>query len=351
MKRVDLLEEYNELSSLECGVLKPDSTKSFLAEIYPPNDSIVNWLITAVSPSVGLSLGVLLPIIGVNVATISAGGIAGLFGATVLSGPILAPFLVAAVGIITTGFAISRKANKSKTSTASPEDLLCHQTLSTLYIPIIYFARKGNLDRNIEYYEKIIKEKFIKIGCTEEYINKYFSFIKKTNDEELLEIINKIIRVSVQLQNEMPFKGKLYKKDFKENYLIKMSKDICNSWNDEFCSNLLQKSENENDINNFFDEIVNISKNELDIQNKLKKFEENYDKQTEELEKKLKKEFDDKLKTIKNKMTEEFLRKFNSEKQKIEEEQNNSLEELKISRNKDNEKSKYEEELRRNNQS
>ena len=349
MNKVELLEEFQNIPEKEGGVLKANSVKSFLVEIYPPNDSFVNWLITTLSPIGGISIAILLPLIGINVATISAGGFLGFFGVTVLSGPILAPFIALAAAALTSGFIISRKFNKGKSSTASPEDLFSHQTLSLVYIPLVYFIRVGKLDRDIDYYENKVKEKFIKMGCTEKYIESFFSFVKKTTNEELLVLIEMITRVSAQLQKKAAFTGKLYKKDFKENYLFKLSKDICNSYNDEFCSDNSQISKNKIDIENLFISMRSFHKDEFEIQDRINDFKKEYDKKTANLEKNKNDEFNKELKSIKEELYSEFKEKEKEAIENLEAKRKSEIEALFKERNssKDSEIEKYEEIIRK----
>ena len=349
MSENKLLKEFCDIPKEEVGVLKADSIKSFLSEIYPPNDSFINWLITTLAPLGGTALAILLPIIGVNVATISAGGIAGLFGVTVLSGSILSPFILGAAAALTTGFVVSRKVNNRKSSTASPEDLFCHQTLALLYIPLLYFIRIGKLDRNIEYYENKIKEKFIKMGCTEKYIERFFSCVKKATDKELLELMEMVTRVSAQLQKKAAFTGKLYKKDFKENYLFKLYKDYCYAYNNEFCSDISQKLESETNIENLFNNMVSFHKVESEIQDKISSFEKKYEQESKNLEKNKNREFDNELKAIEEKLISEYKEKLKKETEKLEEKRKTEIEELLSERNsnKNSEIEKYEESLRK----
>jgi len=349
MNKIELLEEFQNIPNEECGVLKSDSIKSFLEEIYSPSDSLINWLITTLAPIGGTSIAILLPIVGVNVATISAGGLAGFFGATVLSGPILAPFILGAVAALATGFAVSRKVNNRKSFTASPEDLFCHQTLAVLYIPLLYFIRIGKLDRNVEYYENKIKEKFIKMGCTEKYIERFFSCVKKATDEELLELMEMVTRVSAQLQKKAGFTGKLYKKDFKENSLFKLSKDYCYAYNNEFCSDISQNLESKTNIENLFNNMVSFHEDESEIQDKISSFEKKYEQETKNLEKNKNIEFDNELKAIKENLTSEYKEKLNKETENLEEKRKTHIEELLNERNsnKEFEKEKYEEGLRK----
>lgn len=348
MSENKLLKEFCDIPKEEVGVLKADSIKSFLSEIYPPNDSFINWLITTLAPLGGTALAILLPIIGVNVATISAGGIAGLFGVTVLSSSILSPFIFGAAAALTTGFVVSRKVNNRKSSTASPEDLFCHQTLALLYIPLLYFIRIGKLDRNVEYYENKIKEKFIKMGCTEKYIERFFSCVKKATDKELLELMEMVTRVSAQLQKKAAFTGKLYKKDFKENYLFKLSKDYCYAYNNEFCSDISQKLESETNIENLFNNMVSFHNVESEIQDKISSFEKKYEQESKNLEKNKNIEFDNEVKALKEKLTSEYKEKLKKETEKLEEKRKTEIEEFLNERNsnKNSVIEKYEKSLR-----
>lgn len=246
----------NEFENLATNiVIKKGFEKKFMTEIY---SSKYPKLFTIISPSVGLTIASLLSILGVNFATtsVTVGGIFGLFGTTitVLNPVVLIPFIISALTAagIGIGIAIKKNSDTMKNTTATPKDLLCHMMLSTIYIPVLFFFRNNTLDKPFEYLEKKLETKFNDLGCSEEYINSFFCLFTKLKIDELRILTEILCEVTIKLQYRLPGDGKLYKKDFKENALIKKANELCNKYNSEFCDNVDKKEQNKKLIEDFF---------------------------------------------------------------------------------------------------
>lgn len=253
MQKDEIKKEFENLATNI--VIKKGFEKKFMTEIY---SSKYPKLFTIISPSVGLTIASLLSILGVNFATtsVTVGGILGLFGTTitVLNPVVLIPFIITAlvsagIGI---GFTIKKNSDTMKSTTATPKDLLCHMMLSTIYIPVLIFFRNNPLDKPFEYLEKKLKTKFNDLGCSEEYINSFFCLFTKLKIDELRILAEILCEVTIKLQYRLPGDGKLYKKDFKENALIRKANELCNNYNSEFCDNVDKREQNEKFIGDYF---------------------------------------------------------------------------------------------------
>jgi hypothetical protein len=257
MQKDEIKKEFENLATNI--VIKKGFEKKFMTEIY--SSKYPMFLFTIISPTVGLTIASFLSILGVNfaTATVTVGGLFGLFGTTmtVLNPVVLIPFIVTALGFagIGIGFSIKKNSDTMKSTTATPKDLLCHMMLSTIYIPVIVFFRNNTLDKPFEYLEKKLKSKFNDYGCSEEYINSFFCLFSKLKTDELRILAEILCEVTIKLQCRLPGDGKLYKKDFKENALIKKSNEICLDYNSKFCDDIEKIEQNKKIIEELFSNI------------------------------------------------------------------------------------------------
>ncbi|MEE0877858.1 MAG: hypothetical protein UH788_01145 [Treponemataceae bacterium] len=253
MQKDEIKKEFENLATNI--VIKKGLEKKFMTEIYSGK---YPKLFTIIPPSVGLTIASLLSILGVNFAatSVTVGGIFGLFGTTitVLNPVVLIPFIISALVSAGIGIGITIKKNSDtmKSTTATPKDLLCHMMLSTIYIPVLIFFRNNTLDKPFEYLEKKLKTKFNDLGCSEEYINSFFCLFTKLKIDELRILAEILCEVTIKLQYRLPGDGKLYKKDFKENALIRKANELCNKYNSEFCDNVDKREQNEKFIGDYF---------------------------------------------------------------------------------------------------
>lgn len=269
----EIEKEFYSLSQLQ--IINNGCEKQFFTEVYGHNDSFFNWLLTAFGPTIGFSFAGLLSVLGVNIATVSVGGLLGLFGVTALNPVLLVPFLVAALGTSIGGIVISRKKNKIKDNSSSPQDILFLTIITKIYLPILLFLEIGSFDESKEsQIEKKIKEQLSKFGLRDEFINEYLNFINKIdeNDNDFETFVKFFIDFVTQLKNKIPGQGKLYKKDFKDDILIKKSLEFANLFNNEFCTSIKDKENNKQTIEEIFDYFENTT---LKIGNKYKQNQKN----------------------------------------------------------------------------
>ena len=219
-----------------------------------------NWLITALGPTMGAGLAALCPIVGaglaalvvvlgVNVATVSVGGILGFFGVTMLSGPLLAPFIIGAVLVVATSLGISWKSSGNKKDAATPLSILGHTIACYFFLPAWTFVRERGhtLDKTPEALQKKLRKKMEDMGYTQEYLDFFWRHVEPADGAQLRNAVSRLAEVREALQKKLPGTGKLYKKDFKESTLYKEAKEHCNTMNSH-CSHLGHKMENEQAI-------------------------------------------------------------------------------------------------------
>lgn len=268
----EIEKEFYSLSQLQ--IINNGCEKQFFTEVYGHNDSFFNWLLTAFGPTIGFSFAGLLSVLGVNIATVSVGGLLGLFGVTALNPVLLVPFLVAALGTSIGGIVISRKKNKIKDNSSSPQDILFLTIITKIYLPFLRFLEIGSFDKSKESLEEKIKEQLSKFGLRDQFINEYLDFINKIvkNDNDFETFVKFFIDFVTQLKNKIPGQGKLYKKDFKEDILIKKSLEFANLFNNEFCTSIKDKENNKQTIEEIFDYFENTT---LKIGNKYKQNKKN----------------------------------------------------------------------------
>ena len=221
-----------------------------------------NWLITALGPTMGAGLASLGPIVGaglaalvvvlgVNVATVSVGGILGFFGVTMLSGPLLAPFIIGAVLIVATSLGIARKNAGNKKDAATPLSILGHTIACNFFLPAWTFVRERGhtLDKTPEALQKKLRKKMEDMGYTQQYLDFFWDHVEQADGAKLRNAVSRLAEVREALQKKLPGTGKLYKKDFKESTLYKKAEEHCNTMNGH-CSHLGHKMENERAIEN-----------------------------------------------------------------------------------------------------
>lgn len=281
----EIEKEFYSLSQLQ--IINNGCEKQFFTEVYGHNDSFFNWLLTAFGPTIGFSFAGLLSVLGVNIATVSVGGLLGLFGVTALNPVLLVPFLVAALGTSIGGIVISRKKNKIKDNSSSPQDILFLTIITKIYLPFLRFLEIGSFDKSKESLEEKIKEQLSKFGLRDQFINEYLNFINKIVKNDFETFVEFFIDFVTQLKNKIPGQGKLYKKDFKEDILIKKSLYFANLFNNEFCTSITDKEYNKQTIKKVFDYFENTT---LKIENKYKQNKENEKNQKREIKKKISKE-------------------------------------------------------------
>lgn len=281
----EIEKEFYSLSQLQ--IINNGCEKQFFTEVYGHNDSFFNWLLTAFGPTIGFSFAGLLSVLGVNIATVSVGGLLGLFGVTALNPVLLVPFLVAALGTSIGGIVISRKKNKIKDNSSSPQDILFLTIITKIYLPFLRFLEIGSFDKSKESLEGKIKEQLSKFGLRDQFINEYLYFINKIVKNDFETFVEFFIDFVTQLKNKIPGQGKLYKKDFKEDILNKKSLDFANLFNNEFCTSITDKENNKQAIEKVFDYFENTT---LEIENKYKQNKENEKNQKREIKKKISKE-------------------------------------------------------------
>ena len=281
----EIEKEFYSLYQLQ--IINNGCEKQFFTEVYGHNDSFFNWLLTAFGPTIGFSFAGLLSVLGVNIATVSVGGLLGLFGVTALNPVLLVPFLVAALGTSIGGIVISRKKNKIKDNSSSPQDILFLTIITKIYLPFLRFLEIGSFDKSKESLEEKIKEQLSKFGLRDQFINEYLNFINKIVKNDFETFVEFFIDFVTQLKNKIPGQGKLYKKDFKEDILIKKSLDFANLFNNEFCTSITDKENNKQTIEKVFDYFENTT---LKIENKYKQNKENEKNQKREIKKKISKE-------------------------------------------------------------
>ncbi len=208
-----------------------------------------NWLITALGPTVGAGLATLVVLLGVNVATVSVGGILGLFGVTMLSVPLLAPFIIGAVLVVATSLGIARKNAGKKTDAATPLSILGHTIACYFFLPAWTFVRERGhtLDKTPEALQKKLRKKMEDMGYTQQYLDFFWCHVEPADGAKLRNAVFRLAEVREALQKKRPGTGKLYKKDFKESTLYKEAKEHCNTMNSH-CSHLGHKMENERAI-------------------------------------------------------------------------------------------------------
>ncbi|MBR2362937.1 MAG: hypothetical protein IKA80_09900 [Spirochaetaceae bacterium] len=210
-----------------------------------------NWLITALGPTVGAGLATLVVLLGVNVATVSVGGILGFFGVTMLSGPLLAPFIIGAVLVVATSLGISWKSSGNKKDAATPLNILGHTIACNFFLPAWTFVRERGhtLDKTPEALQKKLRKKMEDMGYTPQYLDFFWRHVEPADGAKLRNAVSRLAEVREALQKKVPGTGKLYKKDFKESTLYKEAKEHCNTMNSH-CSHLGHKMENEQAIEN-----------------------------------------------------------------------------------------------------
>lgn len=208
-----------------------------------------NWLITALGPTVGAGLAALMVVLGVNVATVSVGGILGFFGVTMLSGPLLAPFIIGAVLVVATSLRISWKSSGNKKDAATPLNILGHTIACNFFLPAWTFVRERGhtLDKTPEALQKKLRKKMEDMGYTQQYLDFFWHHVEPADGAQLRNAVSRLAEVREALQKKLPGTGKLYKKDFKESTLYKEAKEHCNTMNSH-CSHLGHKMENERAI-------------------------------------------------------------------------------------------------------
>ena len=208
-----------------------------------------NWLITALGPTVGAGLATLVVLLGVNVATVSVGGILGLFGYTTLSVPFLAPFIIGAVLVVATSLGIARTNAGDKTNAATPLNILGHTIACNFFLPAWTFVRERGhtLDKTPEALQKKLRKKMEDMGYTQQYLDFVWNHVEPADGAELRSAVSRLAEVREALQKKLPGTGKLYKKDFKESTLYKKAEEHCNTMNSH-CSHLGHKMENERAI-------------------------------------------------------------------------------------------------------
>lgn len=259
MKKNEIKEKFLELADEQ--IVKTGCEKQFFTKVYGENDTLFTWLITAFGPVVGFSLAGVLSVLGVNIATVSVGGILGFFGVTTLSPWLLTPFVVAAIGVSVGGIVVSRKTNKIKNTSSSPQNRLFLIIISKIYIPVMWFLKFNYFNRPLEYFINKIKTELNNAGVSKCFLEKYFTLIEDCSYEEL-EILSEVfIEFVVELKNKLPGQGKLYGKDFKKDTLLKKSVELCNYYNEQFCDSIENRKINENKINEFFVLLENKNKN------------------------------------------------------------------------------------------
>ena len=212
-----------------------------------------NWLITALGPTVGAGLAALVVVLGVNVATVSVGGILGailgLFGYTTLSVPLLAPFIIGAVLVVATSLGISWGNLVPKKGAATPLSILGHTIACNFFLPAWTFVRERGhtLDKTPEALQKKLRKKMEDMGYTQEYLDFFWPRVEQADGAQLRNAVSRLAEVREALQKKLPGTGKLYKKDFKESTLYKKAEEHCNTMNGH-CSHLGHKMENERAI-------------------------------------------------------------------------------------------------------
>ena len=210
-----------------------------------------NWLITALGPTVGAGLATLVVLLGVNVATVSVGGILGFFGVTALSGPLLAPFIIGAVLVVATSLGISWKNFVNKKDATTSLSILGHTIACNFFLPAWTFVRERGhtLDKTPEALQKKLRKKMEDMGYTPQYLDFFWRHVEQADGSELRNAVSRLAEVREALQKKLPGTGKLYKKDFKESTLYKKAEEHCNTMNGH-CSHLGHKMENERAIEN-----------------------------------------------------------------------------------------------------
>ena len=210
-----------------------------------------NWLITALGPTVGTGLATLVVLLGVNVATVSVGGILGFFGVTALSGPLLAPFIIGAALVVATSLGISKTIADGKKDAATPLSILGHTIACNFFLPAWTFVRERGhtLDKTPEALQKKLRKKMEDMGYTQQYLDFFWRHVEQADGAKLRDAVSRLAEVREALQKKVPGTGKLYKKDFKEETLYKKAKEHCNTMNGH-CSHLGHKMENERAIEN-----------------------------------------------------------------------------------------------------
>ena len=198
-----------------------------------------NWLITALGPTVGAGLATLVVLLGVNVATVSVGGILGFFGVTALSGPLLAPFIIGAVLVVATSLGISWINAGDKTNAATPLNILGHTIACNFFLPAWTFVRERGhtLDKTPEALQKKLRKKMEDMGYTQQYLDFFWDHVEPADGAELRNAVSRLAEVREALQKKLPGTGKLYKK----------AEEHCNAMNSH-CSHLGHKMENERAI-------------------------------------------------------------------------------------------------------
>ena len=177
MNKKEIKEKFLELADEQ--IVKTGCEEQFFANVYGKNDTLFRWLITAFGPTIGLSFAGVLSVVGVNVATVSVGGILGLFGVTTLNPLLLLPFIVSAIGVSVGGIVLSRKSNKIKNTSATPQNRLFLIIISKIYIPVMCFLRTDVFDKPIDYFINKIKTNLSNYGVSVIFLEKYFNLIKK----------------------------------------------------------------------------------------------------------------------------------------------------------------------------
>ncbi len=208
-----------------------------------------NWLITALGPTVGTGLATLVVLLGVNVATVSVGGILGFFGVTALSGPLLAPFIIGAALVVATSLGISKTNADGKKDAATPLSILGHTIACNFFLPAWTFVRERGhtLDKTPEALQKKLRKKMEDMGYTQQYLDFFWRHVEQADGANLRNAVSRLAEVREALQKKVPGTGKLYKKDFKEETLYKKAEEHCNTMNSH-CSHLGHKMENEQAI-------------------------------------------------------------------------------------------------------
>lgn len=230
-------------------VLDKDKLKLFFDEIGFKGNS----LITPLTPTVGAGLAALMVVLGVNVA--SAGGILGailgFFGITMLSVPLLTPFIIGAVLVVATSLGISWKNSVNKKDAATPLSILGHTIACNFFLPAWTFVRERGhtLDKTPEALQKKLRKKMEDMGYTQQYLDFFWHHVEQADGAKLRSAVSQLAEVREALQKKLPGTGKLYKKDFKEATLYKKAKEHCNTMNGH-CSHLGHKMENERAIEN-----------------------------------------------------------------------------------------------------
>ncbi|MBQ7366634.1 MAG: hypothetical protein IJW57_05350 [Spirochaetaceae bacterium] len=210
-----------------------------------------NRLITALGPTVGAGLAALMVVLGVNVASVGGifGAILGLFGVTMLSVPLLAPFIIGAVLVVATSLGISWKSSVIKKDAATPLNILGHTIACDFFLPAWTFVRERGhtLNKTPEALQKKLRKKMEDMGYTQQYLDFFWRHVEPADGAKLRNAVSRLAEVREALQKKLPGTGKLYKKDFKESTLYKEAKEHCNTMNSH-CSHLGHKMENERAI-------------------------------------------------------------------------------------------------------